>query len=121
MFFYAALCSAKVQMDCVSRNRVAGETARGFESHRLRHFCKKRLVGFGRPGAFPFFHTTAVPSSQIDASARDTRTENQNALRSPIMKRQHAEDFCLQAQRVEKVFSPRCADFETYKKVSKSC
>ena len=25
------------------------------------------------------------------------------------------------AQRVEKVFSPRCADFETFKKVSKSC
>src|SRR5699024_3269322 len=24
-------------------------------------------------------------------------------------------------QRVEKVFSPRCADFETFKKVSKSC
>src|SRR5699024_10814900 len=24
-------------------------------------------------------------------------------------------------QRVEKVFSPRCADFETFRKVSKSC
>ena len=27
----------------------------------------------------------------------------------------------IQYQRVEKVFSPRCADFETFKKVSKSC
>ena len=27
----------------------------------------------------------------------------------------------LHPQRVEKVFSPRCADFETFKKVSKSC
>src|SRR5699024_3027571 len=29
----------------------------------------------------------------------------------------HSNNF----QRVEKVFSPRCADFETFKKVSKSC
>ena len=31
--------------------------------------------------------------------------------------------LCIQIifQRVEKVFSPRCADFETFKKVSKSC
>ena len=28
---------------------------------------------------------------------------------------------CHGGQRVEKVFSPRCADFETFKKVSKSC
>ena len=27
----------------------------------------------------------------------------------------------MHSQRVEKVFSPRCADFETFKKVSKSC
>ena len=27
----------------------------------------------------------------------------------------------IKIQRVEKVFSPRCADFETFKKVSKSC
>src|SRR5699024_9631358 len=29
--------------------------------------------------------------------------------------------FFDRLQRVEKVFSPRCADFETFKKVSKSC
>ena len=32
-----------------------------------------------------------------------------------------SERYRSDLQRVEKVFSPRCADFETFKKVSKSC
>ena len=42
-------------------------------------------------------------------------------MQSIILVAPFAMDRQVNIQRVEKVFSPRCADFETYKKVSKSC
>ena len=38
-----------------TRNRVAGETARGFESHRLRHFVKSTWLALADQVLFRFF------------------------------------------------------------------